>query len=277
MRVPTLLEVSSGVIIVAHKEDTSALRQALEGEGLAVDEVRGPYTPEQEHFSAIMRCFVNHANAWRIAAKRDKPTIIVEADFVPVRGIGSLPAPIPNSRDNNYFGYLYAGGPQIWDLAREDLARGHAGSTVAFLLPPDVATLLLNYFDEQVAANPRGNYVSFDTRLGYWLNERGVECYIPYRHYGEHGGATNPEHARAGLGRPHRADVLQGELAFPPAYSEGSALTFLIVRTRARLWGLVRLAAGRYLTWTNFKRGDRASMLRYSIGRFMFRRPPPAR
>jgi hypothetical protein len=273
---PTLREVSSGVIIVAHKEDTSHLRHAFECEGLRVDEVRGPYAPGQEKFSGAMRCFVNHANAWRIAAGRDKPRIVVEADFVPVRGFADLPAPIPPHDDTNFFGYLYTVGPQIWDLVRPGLACGHGGGLVATLIHPTVATMLLEFLEEQLAANPRGEYSPFDTKIGYWLKDRGVESYIPYRHYGEHGGIGNPEHARAGLGRPHQADVLQGPLAFLPAYAEGSLMKSWATRTRARVWGLLRLAAGRYLTWSNFRRSERRTMVRYAIGRFLWRRPPQA-
>jgi hypothetical protein len=272
----TLRQVSLGVIIVAHREDTSLLRQTFESEGLRVDEVRGPYAPGQEKFSAAMRCFVNHANAWRIAAGRDKPSIVVEADFVPVRGFADLPAPIPPNEDTRYLGYLYTVGPQIWDLVRPDLACGHGGGTVALLIHPTVATMLLQFLDEQLAANPLGEYSPFDTKIGYWLKDRGVESYIPYRHYGEHGGIGNPEHAGAGLGRPHQADLLQGPLAFLPAYAEGSRLKSWATRTRARVWGLLRLAAGRYLTWSNFKRSERSAMFRYAVGRFVLRRPPGA-
>ena len=67
-----LRSASSGVLIVAHNEDTTVLQSTLISEGFRVGEVRGPYTPEQLRFSAIMRCLVNHANAWRIAARRDK-------------------------------------------------------------------------------------------------------------------------------------------------------------------------------------------------------------
>src|SRR5262245_15606983 len=150
--------VSSGVIIIAHKEDTAPLRIALEAEGFAVDEVRGPYTTEQLNFSAIMRCFVNHANAWRIAAKRDRPTIIVEADFVPVKGFGDLPAPVPAAKFSNSLAYLYSTGPAIWDLATANVARGHGGGAIALLIPPKVAVLLLQFFDEQLNANPLGKY-----------------------------------------------------------------------------------------------------------------------
>src|SRR5690349_17873871 len=152
----TLRAVSSGVVIVAHKEDTAPLKKVLLADGLSVDEVRGPYTPEQLNFSAIMRCLVNHANAWRIAAHRDRPTIIVEADFVPVKGFGDLPAPIPAEKFNDSIAYLYSVGPQVWDLAGKNVARGHGGGAVALLIPPRVALLLLQFFDEELKANPLG-------------------------------------------------------------------------------------------------------------------------
>src|SRR5262245_26403368 len=143
---PTLRQVSSGVLIVAHKEVTAPLRQALLAEGFCVDEVRGPYTPEQLKFSAIMRCLVNHANAWKIAAHRDQPTIIVEADFVPVKGFGDLPVPAPAEKLNNSLAYLYSIGPQVWDLVGMNVGRGHGGGAVALLIPPRVAMLLLQFF-----------------------------------------------------------------------------------------------------------------------------------
>jgi hypothetical protein len=267
----TLAEVSSGVLIVAHIEDTAPLKKALLVEGFSVDEVRGPYTPQQQNFSAIMRCLVNHANAWRIAAQRDRPTIIVEADFVPVRGFGNLVAPVPAEKFNDSLAYLYSVGPQVWDLAGTKIARGHGGGTVALLVPPRVASLLLQFFDEELKANPLGKYSAFDTKIGFWLNRRGVESYIPYRHYGEHGGIGNPEHVAAKLGRPHQADALQGRLAFLPTYAKGSALRFWKTRIRARLWGVLRLLCGRFLAWHDFMRSDPLPMIRFAVGRLLVR------
>jgi hypothetical protein len=264
-----LRAISSGVVIVAHNEDTTRLRTVLFAEGLSVDEVRGPYAPEHLNFSAIMRCLVNHANAWRIAAQRSRPTIVVEADFVPVKGFGDLPAPVPAERLGNSLGYLYSCGPQIWDLAGLNVARGHGGAAVALLIPPKVALLLLQFFDEELKNNALGEYSPFDTKLGYWLNERGVESYIPYRHYGEHGGIGNPEHALAGLGRPHQADALQARLAFLPMYAKGSLVRFWITRIRARLWGVLRLFSGRFLHWRDFKRSHQLQMLRFALGRLL--------
>jgi hypothetical protein len=270
----TLRSTSAGVLIVAHNEDTTILRKTLIAEGFDVEEVRGPYTQEQLRYSAIMRCLVNHANAWRIAAQRKKPTLIVEADFVPVKGFGGLPVPMPPEKWSNNIAYLYSVGPQIWDLAGNQCARGHGGGMVASLIPPKVASLLLEFFSEEVAAVPIGAYSSFDTKVGFWLNARGVETYIPYRHYGEHGGIGNPEHATMGLGRPHRADVLQGKLAFTPTYARRSALRYWKTRARARMWGILRLVSGRYLTWHDFRRGDAISMIRFAIGRNFLVKPP---
>jgi len=264
---------SSGVVIVAHNEDTTKLRVALVAEGFRIDEVRGPYIPERLPFSASMRCLVNHANAWRIAARRDKPTIIVEADFVPVTGFGALPVPIPYERWRNSLGYLYSTGPEVWDLAGVNTARGHAGGTVALWVPPDVASLLLEFFDEELPTVPPGARCDFDTRIGYWLLRRGIESYIPYRHYGEHGGIPNPEHAVAGFGRPSQADVLQGKLRFLPMYARGKLFKYWRIRARARMWGVLRLVCGRYLAWHDFRRADPWKMIRFAAGRFLIRTP----
>ncbi len=265
---------SSGVIIVAHKEDTARLRNAFETEGFAVDEVRGPYTSEQSAFAGVMQALVNHANAWRIAATRDQPTIVVEPDFVPVKGFGGLPVPVPRDKFSNSLAYLYSTGPEIWDLATANVARGHSGGAVALLIPPKVATLLLQFFDEELKANLSGKYSPWDSAMGYWLKERGIESYIPYRHYGEHGGLGNPEHAKFGLPRTPRADALLGRLAFMPIYARGSALRYFKTRVWARIWGVLRLLRGRLLRWHDFARSDRSKMIRFAVGRLFLRNPP---
>lgn len=264
----TLRLASSGVLIVAHKDDTAPLRMALLAEGFSVDEVRGPYTTEQMTYSAVMQALVNHANAWRIAAGRDRPTIIVEPDFVPVIGFGDLPVPVPSGKFGDSLAYLYSVGPEVWDLAGADLARAHCGGVVALLIPPKVASLLLQFFDQELELNAVGKYRPWDSGMGYWLLERGIESYIPYRHYGEHGGIGNPEHARFGMGRVHRADALLGRLAFLPTYAKGSAVRLWRIRIGARLWGGLRLLCGRLLRWHDFRRSDdRLAMIRFAVGR----------
>jgi hypothetical protein len=271
-----LRESCSGVLIVTYKEDTSALRAAMSAEGLAVEEVRGPYTAEQLTYSAVMQALVNHANAWRIAAGRDLPTIVVEPDFVPVHGFGDLPVPVPPDRTTNSLAYLYSVGPEIWDIATATVARAHCGAAVALLIPPGVASLLLQFFEEELKANAAGTYRPWDSGMGYWLLQKGIESYLPYRHYGEHGGIGNPEHAKFGLGRSHRADALQGKLAFLPIYARGSIVRFRATRLWGRLWGLLRLSTGRLMPWHDIARahGKRTLLLRFAIGRLFVARPP---
>lgn len=270
----SLRESCSGVLIVTYKEDTRALREALAAEGLPAEEVRGPYTDEQLRYSAVMQALVNHANAWRIAAGRSAPTIVVEPDFVPVKGFGDLAVPVPPGKEEESLAYLYSVGPEIWDLATPNVARAHCGSVVAVVIPPKVARLLLDFFEEEVAANAAGVYRPWDSGLGYWLLERHVESYMPYRHYGEHGGLGNPEHARFGLGRNHRADALCGRLAFLPIYANGSRIRFWRGRIVGRLWGMLRLLTGRLLRWHDLRRakGERLRLLRFAVGRLIFRR-----
>src|SRR5262249_3710135 len=124
---------------------------------------------------------------------------------------------------------------------------------------------------EELMVNPLGEYSSFDTKIGYWLKDRGIESFIPYRHYGEHGGIGNPEHIAAGLGRQHRADALEGRLAFLPTYAKGSILRFWKVRVRARFWGVLRLLSCRFLAWHDFMRSDRMQMIRFALGRLLVR------
>ena len=270
----TLSVFSPHVVIVAYKEDTTPLNRSLQNEGFTVEEVRGPYTPQQLNYSAAMRCLVNHSNAWRIAATSSLPTIIVEADFVPVQGIGDLPVPLPSENLYSGISYLYACGPQVWDLATPSIARGHAGAMVALLIPPKVAQLLLDFFENEVQINFTGEYSPWDAKIGYWLKEKGIQSYIPYRNYGEHGGIGNPEHRKAGLGRQHQADALQGKLLFKPMYSNNNQLFYYKKRFRARIWGILRLLSGRLIAWHDLQRSGSLQILRFTIGRLLFSQPP---
>lgn len=138
-----------------------------------------------------------------------------------------------------------------------------------------VAQKLLIFAQTEVFARNPHEYSGWDSRMGYWLKEQGIESYMPYRYYGEHGGRPNSEHRRAGFRPHHRADVLFGSLAFVPAYAEGSVLRFLALRARARLWGLARLAGGRFTSWGNFWRSkDKAMLLRVILGRHFLRAAP---
>lgn len=266
----SLNQVCRQAFVIAHKEDISPLVNSLVREGFSVREVCGPYTPEQLRYSAICRCFVNHANAWKLVVESGVHSVIVEADFVPVVGFGLLPLPVPPDQVQRSLAYLYAVGPQFWDLASSpSCARGHAGGGVAYAISPAVARLMLEFFDEKNRANPSGDYYPWDAEIGYWLKARGVQSFLPYRQFGEHGGIANPEHAKAGLGRPHQADALAGPLPFLPMYAKGSLIRFLRVRLRARAWGLIRLLAGRSLAWHDLVRTEPLRMINFAVGRLL--------
>ncbi len=90
----------------------------------------------------------------------------------------------------------------------------------------------------------------------------GAKCFMPYRQYGEHGGVSNPEHAksligfakritilgRLGLGKNHHAETLYGPLQFLPLYAGGSRIRFLVIRLEAKVIGLLRLLGGRVVS-----------------------------
>lgn len=265
----SLKDYCSDAYVISYKENTSQLEDALLREGFAPVRVQTDYSPRQLGFSAAYRCLINHANAWHLAKNSNRPVAIFEADFVPVRGLGSLPIPCPEDQLDNALIYLYACGPQFWDLSRSNVSRGHAGGMVAYVVSPRVAALLLVFYDEQVRANPQGAYSTWDAGIGYWLKSRNVQSYLPKRHYGEHGGLWNCEHSRIGLRRPHRAGVMQGRLAFLPAYAHGSHARYFLIRFQSYVYGLCRLLSGRLIAPHDARRMGLGSMLGFCVGRFI--------
>ncbi len=117
----------------------------------------------------------------------------------------------------------------------------------------DVARLLLRYFDEDVGPDRLATYFNFEAHLQWWAMGQGAEAYMPMRHYGEHGGVPNPEHAKlGGIKRPaHRADNLAAPLAFLPPYAKGRRLKLLAERCSGRMYGLARLFTGKWISDTN--------------------------
>lgn len=238
-----LAKACSGVIVVAHTEDTSLLRRTLEEEGFAVAEVRGPYTEAQQRYSRSIRCLINHAHAWRTAAERGRPTVVVEADFVPIVGLGGMPLPfLEASPGTGRFGWLYSAGSTLYGIDKFGLPHGHGNTTVAYVLDRDAAVHLLGFFEREMQRPEVGAYRPWETYLGIYLRkERGVRNYFTSRQYGEHGGVANREHRLAGARAWHEADILAGRLAFLPPYARGSRARYRARRLRGWVRGLYRL------------------------------------
>ncbi len=240
-----LIDYTSTVLIIAHREDTSRLAASLEQEGFHCQVQRQAYRSEQAEFARSYLCFMNHVEAWKWVAEHQRPAVIVEADFVPVQRMGKLPLPFDPEQADVGIAWLYTCAAQVYDISPERHAQGYSSSLVAYIMTPRAVPSLLQLF-EQISHNPGPcHYYPWDSDLDKALLAQGFRNYLPFRNYGEHGSDhPNPEHAAHQLGRTHRADVLYGPLAFKPDYAESEG--FWRTRLWGRIRGLVRLGMGRY-------------------------------
>jgi hypothetical protein len=252
--VTALREAISRSLIVCFREDVGPLEAELMSADLHPQVLRANHTAKELTFPATTRCFLSHRHAWQIAAASPGYTLICEADFVPCKGLGDLPVFWPMENPMAY-GYLYQGAPRLLAiLGREQYLRGHATSVCSYVVNSEVAACLLRFFDREINEHGPEKYLTWDAHLPWWLMGRGAEAYIPPKHYGEHGGFPNPEHAKSGIVRlagRHRADNLAAPLAFLPQYARGSWLRYRKERAEARALGWARLCTGRWISYTD--------------------------
>lgn len=243
---PQIIDTVEQVLIIAYREDTTQLEQAIAQLGLPIKVLRQLDRPEYQDYAAAYRCMLNHQQAWEQAAKGDRPTIILEADFVPVVNLGSLPLPFDPHQENVGIAWLYTCAPQIYSVSEAGYIQGFSSGTVAYVLTPKSAESLCGLVEEITRTNGTG-YTTFDSNIDQFLRARKFRNYIGFRNYGEHGGKSNPEHRCNGMSGMHRADVLYDQLAFEPQYLADESL--IGARTKARIKGLGRLLMGKILRW----------------------------
>ena len=239
--------------IIACREDTTPLEQALKRSGLQCEVLRQAYRPEYAEYSRSFLCLLNHRHAWELASKAAKPTLIMEADFVPVTNFGELPVSFDPDKSNLGIAWLYTCAPQVYRIVKGGYATGYSTSMVAYVVSPSSARFLMQVADD-VAQDPGpGAYTPWDSGLDYSLRDNGFVNYVPFRNYGEHGGIPNPEHRQNKLSVTHRADVLYGPLSFQPFYACQDGVgkphfsKYLQGRCYGRVKGLGRLLLGKYL------------------------------
>ena len=264
--VTTLREAVARVLVVAHHEDTTQLRATLEGEGFTVEEIRGPYTAEQERWSMIKRALCNHANAWRRCVELGADVIVCEADFVPVVRFGArtLPCPLSAPDEPGRVAWLYGAGSILYAVDPRGFLYGHGQTAVCCYVSVGAARAMLEFFALESRKADAGIYDMWDTRMSVHLRRvHGVESYFTDRQLGEHGGLPNPEHARAGFRPWHHADLLAGRLAFRPAYARGRRARYLRRRLLARLRGIGRVVLLRYFDPRHVRKGH--SRVRLSL------------
>ncbi len=254
--VPNRLKHRVGkVFVIACGESTQALETALTEEGFQHELLRQASTPEYQTYAAIYRCLLNHHRAWQQAAKATQPSLIVEADFVPVVGMGNLPLPFNPMQSTVGVAWLYTCASQVYSISLGGHAEGFSSSTVAYVVTPVAARHLCDLV-QHITDRYGTGYANFDSEIDGFLRQRGFKNYIAFRNYGEHGGVPSPEHSHHGISGIHRADVLYGRLAFLPHYAgEGRTrwLRLMQVRLTARIKGIARSLMGRFLRFKVLK------------------------
>ena len=271
---PSLKSAITQTLIIACTEPTQQLETTLAEEGLKCEILRQKPQSNYQHYARSTLALFNHRRAWQRASQSHGLTLVLEADFVPVRGLGTLPLPFaPEDYVTMGIAWLYSCAAQVYSVSEMGHGKGFSTSMVAYIITPESAIALLDIFKQLEQTQKPTHYKAWDSELDDCLRQRGFENFIPFRNYGEHGGLPNPEHKRHGLSATHRADVLYGPLAFTPAYAlappyrgkqtakssratyEASDtytsltqhLRYLWVRGYARIKGLGRLIFGRFL------------------------------
>lgn len=247
----TLANSISKVFIIAYKESTQKLHDYFTQEGFNCQVIRQQSQPEYQDFSPSYRCMLNHRQGWEKASQETKPTLIVEADFVPVLGFGKLP--LPFNKDNPKIGisWLYTCAPQVYWVSEEGYAEGFSTGMVAYTITPKAAEYLIEFSDNITQRTGGKVYSAWDSEVDQILRSHQLKNFISFRNYGEHGGIPNPEHRQHGLSPGHQADVLWGEIAWPPLYTE--KYNFNQIRTKARIKGIGRLLKGSFVRTKTLK------------------------
>lgn len=239
---PTLVDCIGQTFILSYKENTEQLASFLSTAGCQVEVLRQIHRSEYKHYSRSYLCLLNHRKAWERALLSDKPTLIVEADFVPVAPFAQLPPPFDPADPQLGIAWLYTCAAQIYNITDQGYAEGYSTAMVAYVVTQQSAWQLIE-LAESVQTNPGPEtYTPWDSGIEYYLRDRNFHNYVPWRNYGEHGGIPNPEHRQNNLSTTHRADVLYGPLAFQPPYGDS-----LKERAYGRVKGIGRLLLNKYL------------------------------
>ena len=260
---PLLVDHIGQTLILAYQESTDELTAFLRDVGHCVKVLRQVHRPGYDTYSRSYLCLLNHRQAWSWALQSEQPTLIVEADFVPVTNFGELPPPFDPADESMGIAWLYTCASQIYNITDEGYAEGYSTAMVAYVVTPQSAQQLIELAERVQADLGPEIYTPWDSGIEYYLRDRNFHNYVPWRNYGEHGGIPNPEHQTNNLSNTHRADVLYGPLAFEPAYGQ-----VLKERAYGRIKGLGRLLLNKYLRGPVIRTSAHPGrLLRFAVGR----------
>ncbi|MEL6814175.1 MAG: LPS biosynthesis glycosyltransferase [Cyanobacteria bacterium J06598_3] len=274
-----LVDGIAQTFVIAYKEPTEQLTAVLTAAGCDCSVLRQVHQPGYETYSPSFLCLLNHRSAWELALRSQKPTLIVEADFVPVKNFAQLPMPFDPAAPDTGIAWLYTCAAQVYnvtDTGPQAYAQGYSTSMVAYVVTPQCARLLIE-LAAQVEKDPGPRaYSPWDSGIEYYLRAAGLKNYVPFRNYGEHGGLPNLEHKQNKLSKAHRADVLYGPLAFAPMYAYPNGHTtaqvnrwqWLKGRVYGRIKGLGRVLLNKYLRGEVIRKSDQGvRLVRWAIAR----------
>ncbi len=109
-------------LLLLINEDTTIMEETLEKQGFNYQLLRQKHQPEYKSYSLSYLCLLNHKNAWIKASEKQKASLIIEADFVPVINFGSLPFPFNLENYNAGIAWLYSCTPQVYSVCDENYA-----------------------------------------------------------------------------------------------------------------------------------------------------------
>ncbi len=277
-----LIDCIDQTFVIAYKELTEQLTGVLKQFGCDCTVLRQVHQPGYETYSPSYLCLLNHRSAWELALRSQKPTLIVEADFVPVSNFTQLPPPFDPADLDLGIAWLYTCASQIYNVTDSvsagspscGWAQGYSTAMVAYVVTAKSARRLID-LAAQVEKDPGPRmYSPWDSGIEYCLRDFDLHNYVPFRNYGEHGGLPNPEHGNNKLSKAHRADVLYGKLAFAPMYATADGgvrrWDWLKVRAYARIKGIGRLLLMKYLRGEVIRKSQQPMrLIRFAIARHL--------
>jgi len=239
-------DVCEKVFILAYKEDTSHLESALQSEGFRITVLRPKYSPVELEYNSNIRCMLNHRDAMNKIAVEAKPVIVCEADFVPCKGLGNQPYPIPGKLGEKSWVWLYSNRPVISGEIYAHAFEGASNSTVCYLAPPAAAVAALKFYEHVMITRDPREYFDFDNHLPKFVAQLGIKQLIARRSLGEHGGICSPVHSHITFGTAsQQAEVLVAPVCFLPPYAGGSRLKYWWFRLRFKIRAFARVAGFR--------------------------------
>ncbi|MEO0457780.1 MAG: LPS biosynthesis glycosyltransferase, partial [Cyanobacteria bacterium P01_A01_bin.114] len=169
---PLLTQVIGSTFILAYKEDTTQIKTSLTKASCQCEVLRQIHQPGYERYSRSYLCLLNHRQAWERALHSAQPTLVVEADFVPVKDFGQLPPPFDPADPKLGIAWLYTCAPQIYTLTEGGYAQGYSTAMVAYVVTAQSAQLLVD-LAEAVKADPGPEtYTPWDSGIEYYLRDR---------------------------------------------------------------------------------------------------------